>query len=75
MTSPKKGQPEHNPCAKFDLTFKALIENINHIAERADLDECGDKNRQAFSGHGERGTRAVSRKVGKPGINKGHLVF
>ena len=69
--APKKGQDNYNPAYKYDYLFCCIVENMNAITRRADLDLCGDETTYATQAYGEAGTNLVSRRVGKPGVTKG----
>lgn len=66
MVEPKRGQPGYDPCAKYDLIFKALCHNMNYFTRTADLDFGLDESTWGFMGYmGECGGRLKNKPVSK----------
>ena len=57
--APKKGQDNYNPAYKYDYLFCCIVENMNAITRRADLDLCQDETTYATQAYGEAGTNLV----------------
>ena len=66
--TPKQGDPNYNPCAKYDYIFKTTIHNMNNIMEKTSNNGCINETTWAFPGYGG---PCCNRIMGKPGINKG----
>ena len=67
-----KNSPLYNPAHKYDLVYKAIVNNCNALTKYAELDLCIDEMTWKFMGYGEGGV--VYRIVGKPGVTKGGQV-
>ena len=67
-----QSDPSYNPAYKYDLIFKAMVNNCNAITKYADLDLCGDETTFSHMGYGEPNTGLLKR-LGqtKPGITRG----
>jgi hypothetical protein len=50
MVEPKRGQPDYDPCNKYDI-FKTLVHNMNYFLLQADLDFGLDKSTWHFGGY------------------------
>ena len=70
-TSPKRGQPDYNPCYKFDFPWEVLAANTIAFTQRGSLDLCVDETTSSHFGFGEAKTNVVRRVKGKPGVTKG----
>ena len=51
-SSPKRGQLGYDPAYKYDLLFKVLINNVNALTAKAELDQCGDETTWGHGGFG-----------------------
>ena len=72
---PKQGEDGYNPCAKYDLVYKAITHNTCALTKYAELDLCGDESSWAHQGFGEKGARNLWRIPNKPGVSKGGQVL
>jgi hypothetical protein len=62
--TPKKGQPGHVPCSKYNLIYEAIVHNTNVLTTYADIDQCLDETTWGYGGFGEAGSGVVSRAHG-----------
>jgi hypothetical protein len=69
--APKRGEKGYDPAYKYDYIYRTIIDNLNALTERAELDLCGDETTYGHMGFGEPGSGLVARIMGKPGISKG----
>jgi hypothetical protein len=69
--APKRGETGYDPAYKYDYIYRTIIDNLNALTERAELDLCGDETTYGHMGFGEPGSGLVARIMGKPGISKG----
>ena len=67
----KRGERGYDPAYKYDHIYRTIIDNLNAITERAELDLFGDETMYGHMGFGEPGSGLVARIMGKPGICKG----
>ncbi len=51
-TTPKQGDPNYNPCDKYDYIFKTAIHNMNNIIQKASGDAFIDETTWGVSGYG-----------------------
>ena len=72
-TAPKRGQDGYEPAYKYNYLFFAIIENLNAVTERAELDLCGDETTYGHMGYGEAGSGLVSQIMNKP-VSKGRQI-
>jgi hypothetical protein len=70
-SAPKRGEVGYDPAYKYDYIFRCIVDNINALTKRAELDLCGDETTYGHMGYGEPGSGLVARIMGKPGISKG----
>jgi hypothetical protein len=70
-SAPKRGENGYDPAYKYDYIYRTIIDNLNSLTERAELDLCGDETTYGHMGFGEPGSGLVARIMGKPGISKG----
>ena len=68
----RRGDVGFDPAYKYDLIFKALVNNCNAISKHADLDLCCDETTISHMGYGEANTGLLKR-LGqtKPGVTRG----
>ena len=69
--APKRGEAGYDPAYKYDYIFRTIVDNLNALTLRAELDLCGDETTYGHMGFGEPGSGLVARIMGKPGISKG----
>jgi hypothetical protein len=69
--APKRGENGYDPAYKYDYIFCTIIDNLNSLTERAELDLCGEETTYGHMGFGEPGSGLVAWIIGKPGISKG----
>ena len=68
---PKKGEEGYDPTYKYDYIYKCIINNVNAISKRAELDATGDETSWSTASPGESGAGVTFRVMNKPGISKG----
>ena len=51
MVHAKRGQPDYDPCNKYDLVVRALCHNMNYFTEFADMDFGLDESSWGFMGY------------------------
>ena len=62
MGTKKKGGARYDPCSKYDMVYKVLIHNMNHVTLHADLDATQDESTWGFGGYsGECGGRLINK--------------
>jgi hypothetical protein len=69
--APKRGETGYDPAYTYDYIFCTIIDNLNSLTGRAELDLCGNETTYGHMGCGELGSGLVARIMGKPGISKG----
>ena len=69
--SKEKGEVGYNPCYKYDLIYRTIVDNVIAITREGELDLTGDETTWGFQGYGEKGAKVVQRVSNKPGITKG----
>ena len=65
---PPRGEPGHDPCAKYRLPWDVMTHNMNCLIKRASLDLTADETTCACMSYGG---LALYRVSGKPGVTKG----
>ena len=63
-----RGIRGYDPCTKYRLIWDVMVHNMNQMIKKAELDCCIDETSWA---HGGFGSEALTRIMGKPGVNKG----
>ena len=71
LTATKRGDPNHDPCQKYDYTYKCICYNTNAITKHASLDLCGDETTWMNASFAEPGSGVISRGLEKPGGSRG----
>ena len=72
--SKPRGDPEYDPCSKFDLIYKTIVHNTIVVTKRAPADLSGDETTWPHMGYGEAQAGVVKRVEKKPGVSKGGQV-
>ena len=67
----QKCEDGYNPTYKYDMIYRTLVDNVIALTKKGELDLTGDETSWGFQGFGEKGSKVVTRVVGKPGITKG----
>ena len=67
----KRGSPNFDPTYKYDYIYKCIINNIDYVTEKAELDATIDETTFATASSGESGAGVTFRVVGKPYVSKG----
>ena len=70
-TSFKRNHPQFDPTYKYDYIFKCIINNVNYLTKRGELDATIDETTFATASPGEAGSGVTFRVMGKPNVSKG----
>ena len=62
MCTKNKGDMGNDPCSEYDMVYKVLIHNMNHVMFHADLDATQDESTWSFGRYmGECGSRLINK--------------
>ena len=76
LTSPKRGLPGYDPCAKYDYIYRSLCHNMNYLTGRADPDFGIDETTWGYTGYGSESVkRLIGKKVPKGKRNSLHSIM
>jgi len=71
LTATKRGDPDHDPCQKYDYIYKCIVHNTNAMTKHASLDLCGDETTWMNASYAEPGSGVIKRGLEKPGGSRG----